>query len=307
MQNPITQDMIRTLYFYLLFYFCSSPIYGQVQSITHKMVLIQGGSFEMGDWSGDGEPDERPVHTVKLSDFYIGRYEVTVEEYMVFVNATNSHYPDWLREGGKYNIDTGSNDYYKHFGNALTNGTHPIVGVSWLNAVSYCNWLSEQDNYRPVYTIINRDNVIADWEANGYRLPTEAEWEYAARSGGKQEKWSGTSTEYQLRQYANYHDYGQEDGYSYTAPVGSLLPNASGIYDMSGNSWEWCWDWYKKDFYQQPQDTLNPKGPVSGWNHVVRGGCWDGYPRLLRCTDRLHGVVTKSFFPIGFRLVRSAN
>ena len=146
----------------------------------------------------------------------------------------------------------------------------PAIYVNWYEAIAYCNWLSEKRNYTPVYQIEGKQ-VIPDWSANGYRLPTEAEWEYAARSGGKLEKWSGTSAADSLSIYANIDS--PEDSYFYRSPVGSFRGNGLGFVDMTGNVWEWCWDWYAADYYSF-SPRCNPKGPESGTSRVLRGGCW---------------------------------
>jgi formylglycine-generating enzyme required for sulfatase activity len=143
-----------------------------------EFVFVKGGCYEMGDNFGDGEDDEKPVHKICLDDFYIGKYEIKVEKYMEFVEETGGNKPEWQEKGNKYNINTGS-DYkytykYKRMGIALTSDNHPIVGVSWKNAIAYAKWLSVKSG-------------------KDFRLPTEAEWEYAARSGGKREKYAGTS------------------------------------------------------------------------------------------------------------------
>jgi formylglycine-generating enzyme required for sulfatase activity len=258
--------------------------------------FVQGGTFNMG--SKDGS-DETP-HEVTLSDFYIARHEVTVKEYLDFANSTNANFPEWKEKGSSYNIQTGSDNYYKNLGSALTNDKHPIVGVSWYNAVAYCNWRSEQEGLQKVYTI-SGTNVSANWNANGYRLPTEAEWEFAARSRGKDEKWAGTSMESSLSNFAN--GSGKADGYDYTAPVGSFQANALGLHDMSGNVWEWCNDWYGT--YSTSAQT-NPRGADTGSYRVHRGGSWDYKPADLRCAGRGNGTPGSRYYDIGFRLARAA-
>jgi formylglycine-generating enzyme required for sulfatase activity len=250
-------------------------------------VFVQGGNFKM-------------PHAVTLSDFYLSRQEVTVREYLEFANVTDSNFPEWMEKGNEYNVQTGKNDYYKKLGKALTNYDHPIVGISWYNAIAYCNWRSEQDNLQKVYTISGK-NVTANWKANGYRLPTEAEWEYAARSRGKDEIWAGTSSESNLSQYANAS--GSGDGYEYTAPGLSFRANSLGLFDMSGNVWEWCWDWYGA----YPTSSQNdPRGPDAGSYRVLRGGSWSSMPANLRCANRYGGTPDYRNFYFGFRLARAA-
>ena len=176
---------------------------------------------------------------------------------------------------------------------------HPVVEVSWYGAIAYCNWLSESQRLSPVYTI-KGDQVTANWQANGYRLPTEAEWEYAARSRGKAEKWAGTSTESRLHEFGNY--WGKEDGFAQTGPVGSLKANELGLHDMSGNVWEWCWDW-KEEYPSSPQ--TDPHGPSSGSYRVIRGGSWSFSPAYLRCAYRNRYSPVLRFDSLGFRLSRA--
>jgi formylglycine-generating enzyme required for sulfatase activity len=247
-----------------------------------NMVFVQGGSFNMG--SNDGFSDETPVHQVTLSDFYIGKYEVTFEEYDAYCDAIGKTWPDdegWGR------------------------GRRPVINVSWFDAVAYCNWRSAQVGLQTVY-LISGENVTANWDANGFRLPTEAEWEYAARSRGKNEKWAGASSEDSLSLYGNYDENdGSTDSYPHTAPVGSLRANSLGLYDMSGNVWEWCWDWYNPDYYNKSSNR-DPRGPSSGSFRVDRGGSWYYNPASLRCAIRdVHSPDFRDDI-LGFRLARSA-
>ena len=245
-----------------------------------NMIFVAGGTFQMGDQFGDGHDDEKPVHSVTLSDFYLGTTEVTFAEYDLFCASTS-------REQAN---DSG-----------WGRGRRPVINVSWLDAVAYCNWRSKEELLTPVYTI-SGTNVSANWSANGYRLPSEAEWEYAARSGGRKEKWSGTSSESDLTAYANKS--GIEDGYEYTAPVGSFRPNDLGLSDMSGNVWEWCWDW-KDSAYYGKSAKRNPKGPSSGFRRVIRGGGWFSGSRSCRAAFRSNRAPESRYNYFGFRLARS--
>jgi len=279
-----------------------------------NMVYIQGGSFEMGDTFGDGGSDEKPPHTVTVSDFEIGRHEVTVGEYLEFVNATGKNHPEWMEKGSTYHIQTGTDDHYKKLGPALTNDKNPIVGISWNDAVAYCNWLSEQHGYQKVYSV-SGSTVTADWNANGYRLPTEAEWEYAARSRGKKYKyaWGNDSTphaniadESAKKQYSGWTIWeGYNDGYIYTSPVGKFEQGDLGLSDMTGNVWEWCWDWYDSGYYEKSKNSRDPKGPDSGSSRVIRGGSWYNYPALVRVANRISASPERRNDLLGFRLARA--
>ncbi len=271
-------------------------------------VFVQGGSFTMG--SKDGEKDEAP-HVVRLNSYFMAVNEVTFDEYDAFCTATKKTKP----------LDGGWGD-----GSDWGRGKNSVINISWYDAIEYCNWLSEEAGLEAVYSIDksqkdskNRsdlDNkkwaIIANWSANGYRLPTEAEWEFAARSRGKDEKWAGTSTEGELSAYCNFADKNskykwkiesQNDGYEFTAPVGTFKANDLGLHDMSGNVWEFCWDWYAQ--YPTSEQT-NPRGNEVGDSRVLRGGGWNSAPTLLRCTNRQSFTPNKGYNVFGFRLVRSA-
>lgn len=268
----------------------SPPERGQgVEATPDNMKLIRGGTFQMG--SADGSDDEKPVHSVTLSDFYLGIYEVTVAEFKTFIDATG-YRTDADKEGtSRVYTDTwkdqsGVNWKYDTRGNLRpsSESNHPVVHVSWNDAVEYCKWLSKKTG-------------------KTYRLPTEAEWEYAAGGGANNRtKWAGTSDENNLGRYANYT--GNQDGHALTAPVGRLQVNTLGLYDMSGNILEWCSDWYKSDYYQS-SPVSDPAGPESGSFCALRGGSWSGNPRHCRVADRNYAAPENRFFDSGFRLART--
>ncbi len=212
-----------------------------------EMVYLPGGTFRMGDIQGDGYDRERPVHEVTLDAFAVGRYPVTVGEYLRFVEATGSHHPEWLEEGSDYHIETGKEDHYSRAGVSLKDLSHPIVGVSWHDAVAYCEWLSEETGEE-------------------YVLPTESGWEYACRAGSET-RYSFGDDEDQLKDYAWY----SENSGGKLHAVGEKLANSWGLYDMHGNVWEWVHDWLG-DYLSEPQN--NPSGPESGSDRVNRGGAW---------------------------------
>ena len=216
-----------------------------------EMVKVQGGSFKRGDYD------------IMVSSIMIGKHEVTVGQYLTFCRETNSHWPEWKEKGNKYNAETGTDDRYKKMGDALTNPNHPIIGVSHDDAVAFCGWLSEK-------------------EGKPYRLPTEAEWEYAA-GGGSQNRtaWAGTDIESNLPEYGNMAS--KNDSYAYTSPAGVFKANALGLHDLSGNVWEWCADWYG---YYPKQTLTNPAGPSSGTFRVLRGGSWNFTPDCARVAIR---------------------
>ena len=240
-------------------------------SAVGAMVYVKGGTFMMGSTSGLA--DEKPAHQVGLSGFFICPTEVTQAQY----KAVMGKLPN--------------NDFR---GDKL-----PVTSVSWIDAVTFCNKLSEKEGLAPVYAIAGT-TVTMNQGADGYRLPTEAEWEYAAKGGqvgsGQLVKYSGSDIPSDIAWY---------DGNSGGAPhpVGGKAPNALGLYDMSGNVWEWCWDFYGKDYYQgSPSD--NPMGPATGIYRVSRGGGFSNVPNELRTARRY------DFFPSdhgnnqGFRVAR---
>jgi len=251
------------------------------------MVLVPGGTFEMGDVMGDKESEDETVHTVTLSDFLIGKNEVTFDEYDAFCTATKREKPS----------DSG-----------WGRGKRPVINVSWEDVVAYCNWRSKREGLEEVYKI-NGSRISANWQANGYRLPTEAEWEYAARAGGKKVRF-GNGRDIADPKEINFNaSAGYKKPYSVvgeyrrkTLPVGSFAPNALGLYDMSGNVWEWCWDWY--DSYSTSAQT-NPKGPNTGSGRVIRGGSWRGSPRYCRVAGRFGSSPGGRGYDIGFRLSRT--
>ena len=233
------------------------------------MVFIKGGCFDMGDTFGDGEDDEKPVHEVCVDDFYMGEHEVTQEEWKEVTGNNPSR--------------------FKNCGDDC-----PVESVSWNDVQHYIRKLNNK-------TGLN------------YRLPTEAEWEYAAREGGRRIKFAGFSDEGDSSKYANFCDsncdFGQKtgsqnDGYKNTSPVKSFKPNSLGLYDMTGNVYEWVSDWYGKDYYRNsPKD--NPKGPGSGEYRALRGGSWDDKPLHLRAANRFRGLPDeRSNSRGGFRIAQ---
>jgi formylglycine-generating enzyme required for sulfatase activity len=285
------------------------------------MVLVQGGSFRMGSEEGDAESDEKPVHKVELSDFYLHRYEVTVQEFGQFIAATG-YQTDADKDGGSYAWDGSA--WKKKAGvnwkcgadgkvRPAAEQNHPVIHVSWNDAVAYCNWLSGQHGLTKVYTITG-NKVTANWDANGYRLPTEAEWEYAARSRGQDYKYAwgnggpkgNIADETTKKTFSDWTIWqGYTDGYLYTAPVNQFEQGDLGLFNMSGNVWEWCWDWYNDDYYGK-SPSRDPRGPESGSYRVLRGGSWDFIPAVLRCADRYGSTPDLRNRSCGFRLARAA-
>jgi formylglycine-generating enzyme required for sulfatase activity len=267
-------------------------------AIPAGFVFVPGGTFTMGSPANEaGRSDNEFQHQVNLSAFALSATELTQAEYMSFCQATNGHWPDWKESGNKYNIDNGSDGSYKnHAGPGKEN--RPIVGVSWYDAVAYCNWRSTAEGKRPCYTI-SGTNVSCDITANGYRLPTEAEWEYAAKGGAAATSlvvnavYAGNANLDQVAWYS-----GNSGGQ--THPVGQKAANSLGLYDMSGNVWEWCWDWYGN--YPNGSQS-DPRGPDSGDFRVLRGGGWGGVAAYLRSAARVGDDPSIRAINCGFRLL----
>ena len=237
------------------------------------MVLVQGGVFSMG--SDSGEKNERPVREVTLREFYMGKYEVTYSEYDAFCVEMKRDKPsdDWGR------------------------GQQPVRYVQWYDALNYCNWLSWKEGLKPVYSASG--NVInCDLSANGYRLPTEAEWEYAAHGGAQ-----SRGHDYAGGDSPNALGWFDTNSGGKTQPVGGKQPNELGLYDMSGNMNEWCWDIYGS--YGSGAQT-DPRGAESGNTRVIRGGSYLSYAADLRISARAYGAPADRERLIGFRLARSA-
>ena len=297
----------------------------------------------MGDHFAEGGSDELPVHTVMLDSFYMGKYEITNQQYCEFLNNSFSRGQIEVRDGSVYAF--GGTEAYCDTKEASSSSRiivasaripfavetdkqdHPMVMVSWFGAVAFCNWKSEQEGFEVCYDL---STWTCDLTKTGFRLPTEAEWEYAARGGlnGKRYPWADSIVASQV----NYMDSGdpyETGGYPWTTPVGfydgqlrekadfnwpgsrssyqtSSGVNGYGLYDIAGNVHEWCNDWYDSDYYDS-SPGVNPEGPASGSYHVVRGGGLLYYEGNCRVSDRIYGTPSNRFSHFGFRLALDFN
>jgi sulfatase modifying factor 1 len=258
------------------------------------MVLIKGGSFLMG--ASDGLPFEGPVHEVSLGSYWMDTHEVTVAEYAKFIEATG-YQTDSEKYGWSGVFDMEAHEWrklpaadWRHPEGPAheIDPQEPVTQISWNDAVAYASWAKK-------------------------RLPTEAEWEYAARGGlaGKKYGW-GDRLKPGGKSLANWwqgvfptHNTG-EDGYTGRAVVGKFPPNGYGLYDMAGNVWEWCSDWFAMSYYQT-SPRHNPQGPVEGKERVIRGGSWmcsEDYCQGFRVAARSHSSTDTGLNNLGFRCVQ---
>ena len=294
------------------------------RAVPPGMVFIPGGEFEMGCHEETGEEcigDELPVHLVYISPFYMDVYEVTNEQYCAYLNSAYSQGSIDVIDGVVYQADGGEpycntysarDDSHIHWDGsafAVVSGkhNHPMMLVSWYGAVAYANWCSAQQGRTPCYSL---SSWICDFDANGYRLPTEAEWEYASRGGNRDPyyayPWGNTID----GSNANYHLSGDpyETGpIPWTTPAGYYAPNGYGLYDVSGNVFEWCNDWRAGDYYGSSPYS-DPRGPSSGTTRVLRGGSWSNYEDDLRCAARNAQFPDVTHYNnVGFRLALQSN
>ncbi len=260
------------------------------------MVLIKGAAFLMG--TNDGMPYEAPAHEVEVRSFWMDEHEVTVADFAKFVDATG-YRTDAEKFGwsGVLNLKKGEWERvdrvdWRHpdAPTSQPNTAEPVCQVSWRDAASYAQWA-------------------------GKRLPTEAEWEYAARGGlvGRKYAW-GDELRPGGKPVANWwqghfpEQNTNEDGFIGRAPIGSFPPNGYGLYDMAGNVWEWCADWYADDYYLHPARD-NPMGPASASEHVIRGGSWmcsENFCTNYRVAARSHATPDSGLDNLGFRCVCDA-
>ena len=272
------------------------------------MVLIPAGPFTMGD-TLDGDTYAQPVHTVQVSAFYMDKYEVT--------KALWDEVREWANTNG-YDLGT--------IGSGKASN-HPVQMVNWYDVVKWCNARSEKAGLVPAYYTdaaqvtpyrTGQTNVQNDWVKwnVGFRLPTEAEWEKAARGGASSQRfsWGNTISWSQANYYANPaafpYDVNSTNGYHpafddgvspYTSPVGYFSPSGYGLCDMAGNVVEWCWDWY--GLYESAPQT-DPRGAASGSHRVVRGGVWYGDASYCRSAQRGGYYPTYQYYGfVGFRPV----
>ena len=253
------------------------------ESTGMRFELVQSGEFTMGSPSGEAnrQSDEQQRKVIIGDDLWVGRYEVTQDEFRVVMGRNPS---------------------------ASSGNRKPVTNIDWYEAVSFCNELSRLDGYEPVYAI-NGTRVTADWTANGYRLPTAAEWEFAARSGGSETTtWAGGSSPSAVA-------WTKENSGGRPRDVGGKRANAAGLHDMSGNVYEWVWDWNVCAWNTNTCDvqssrsgsSKNPQGPISGASKVHKGGAFKYESKYARIANHAYDRQAVAFDYVGFRVVRLAD
>ena len=245
---------------------------------TIDVALVEGGSFVMGN-NQSKFPDEKPEHTVNIPSFYMAQYELFYDDYLAFTKVAG---------------------YAEPYG---TVGL-PVSNISWQRAVMLCNWLSTREGLDHAYSITRDERkgifeVECDFSKNGYRLPTEAEWEYAARGGNKSKnyKYSGSNSPYNVAWFSETYKGNEQK-------PGQLSPNEIGIYDMSGNVGELCWDYYAQDYYERSPE-FHPKGSSNKYDRVYRGGTRRSPAEYIQISRRFHMDETHKDPFVGIRVVRT--
>ena len=304
-----TYRFLSTIFCKLLFWgFLLNGVYLIAQPTTcmPEMVFVEGGEFDMGctaeqhqamvdngftegchtDWA----KDELPVHTISLRQFFIGKYEVTQGQWAAIMP----------KDTMIFNAGMGVN--------------YPVYHVSWYDAITFCNRLSIREGFTPCYyadpkfihvfdSLVGRArdyvNVYWNTHADGYRLPIEAEWEYAARGGNQSQQFAYAGS-HAIDEVAIYDKNNTEKG---GKPVGTKAPNELGLYDLSGNEWEWVWDWHLENYYRDSPEC-QPIGPVGSDNKVCRGGNWRSSAAYSRVANRIGLYPGLRTFNIGFRIAR---
>ncbi|WP_461247019.1 SUMF1/EgtB/PvdO family nonheme iron enzyme, partial [Treponema sp. R6D11] len=246
-----------------------------------NVIWIPGGTYLMGSPASEKghKNSEVPQHEITLSGFYMGKYEITQDQYRAVMGSNPSEFSD----SGNWN--------------------RPVERLTWIDAIKFCNQLSYKEGLEQVYNIAGSD-VTADFSKNGYRLPTEAEWEYACRAETTTAFNNGNNDYNNTASVSEVAWFGYNSS-NWTHDIGKKKPNAWKLYDMHGNVFEWCWDAYDENYYSKSISAINPTGPNNSDSKVVRGGSWENPDySLLRSAARTGYFWNYSSHDIGFRVVR---
>ena len=279
-----------TYMFYAFFYFKQIPL----KTVIDDYVLIHGGTFQMGSPKDENreekkykKEDDETQHKVEVGDFYISKYEITLKKFKTFINEAvhkteaekRSNYSIFDFNKNTWNVFENIDWQCNVSGGTQTDANQPVIYVSWKAANEYCEWLSGKLSRE-----VDKKVIV--------RLPTEAEWEYACRAGTTTAFSTGnnlTTAEANYDGNLPYDDNPKGKFIKNTTSVGSYPPNRWGLYDMHGNAYEWCNDWYSSNYYDECKKkgtVKNPTGPTSGKYHILRGGSWRSYGKSCRSADR---------------------
>jgi len=273
--------VVGLLIFLLFITSCRKNDVSEQKYLPLEMINIPAGTFLIGSDKGY-VVNESPRISINLNSFYISRYEITQFQYETIMK-TNPSYYIW--------------------------GDCPVEQVTWFDAINFCNQLSIKEGLNQAY-LISDSIVIWNKEANGYRLPTEAEWEYACKAKTETDYYSGDMTRAEgtssIDTALNKAGWYIANSEQITHIVGQKQPNAFGLYDMHGNVWEWCWDWFEdKSYLYLENNILNPSGKEIGIEKCLRGGSWFNNAFNCRSTLRYYANPTYKNVAVGFRIAKN--